>query len=392
MAQPFRAPLDAVAGTVPINAVQTATVVSEIASRLQRWLAITHSNTVIVPGLQDVSILHGGSVWWCRGRAVPVSHAVAALGALLAALLDHTAAHRAPAGLLYIVARATDPRHLAPFADLAEFHGTLSRYAASRPNVALDSLAARYAAACSGLPPLDARSTIADVRRLRRAGGVTLAQIAADTAIPISLLRELEWGVYTYWNLEHARGLLELYTERAGLDGDAVARVIEQEQALMVHERVQPDRLPTRVSPDAASLEPAILPYALAGLLMGAVFLAAPGERSVPPSSLHDPPAASLKQVRTVTLPEAEARPASIVRPPLTSVAHARPRRNRTSSTALSRPVFAPPNRRAAARNLDEGDKAQSRPAAHPLAKLARTIAGDGRFKVEPFPTVKDEK
>ena len=237
MARPFWAPLDAVAATVPVTSLQSATIVSEISVKLERWIDAKNPATVVVPAIQDVSILQDGSVWWCRGHAVPAASVVPVLGALLALLVDDTDAHRAPAGLLYVVARATDPRHLVPFSDLGEFRRTLGRYASPRPKVAMDALVARYAVACSGLPPLGLQSTISDVRRLRRASGVPLAQIAADTMIPLSLLRELEWGVFTHWSLEHARGAIDLYAERAGLNGDAVARVIEREPALLLPER-----------------------------------------------------------------------------------------------------------------------------------------------------------
>lgn len=400
MAQPFRASLDAVAGTVPITAVQSATIVSEISSKLERWLDRSHPVTVVVPSMRDVSILQGGSVWWCRGQAVPAPRAVAALGALLAALLDHTAAHRAPAGLLYVVARATDPRHLAPFADLTDFRRALVRYAASRPNVALDSLAARFAVACSKLPPLGTDSTISDVRRLRRAGGVTLAQIAIDTAIPISLLRELEWGVYTYWSLEHARGALELYAERAGLDGEAVARIVEQEQALVISDRVQPNLLSGRTTAKTLSVEHGVVPFALAALLTATVFLAA--QADPPPRPTPARAAVSLAPKPDQPLPVSAAdRPATGgLEQQLTPTAPRRPRGNRTAGTPLTeRPATALTGRPATALSREPSaapgprtpNESEARRPAHPLAKLARAIAGDGRYRVEPFPSIKNE-
>jgi hypothetical protein len=278
--------------------------------------------------------------------------------------------------LLYVVARATDPRHLAPFTDLSEFHKTLARYAAARPLIAMDALVARYAVACSGLPALGVESTISDVRRLRRAGGVPLAQIAADTAIPISLLRELEWGVYTHWNLEHARGALELYAERAGLDPDAVARVIEHEQTVGLpaeEHLLEPAALPEF---DAASSDRRTLPFALAALMVGTVLLAAPGDRSPRTGTVRAAVRESVPpEHSTLALPAADQpmRPGGS-EPHIAPAVNALPRRSRQMS-AVSRP------------------KAPVRSAnAHPLLKLARVIAGDGRYKVEPFPKLNAER
>jgi hypothetical protein len=368
MAQPFRAPLDAIATSIPITPVQGATIVAEISGKLERWIANKNPTDILVPSLTDVSILQGGSVWWCRGQTVSSARAVAMLGSLLSALLDQTARHRIPAGLLYVLARASDPRHLAPFADLGEFHRTLSRYAAARPAVALDALVARFAVASSGLPPLGGRSTISDVRRLRRAGGVPLAQIALDTAIPISLLRELEWGVYTYWNIELARDAVELYAERAGLDSDAVVRVIEHEQALAVREPAPADLVANGTSEVLAPADRRVMPFALAGLLIGAVLLA-PGDRPA-------------QVVRSATVAHDSA-PAA--RPPVPVPTSAHP--ETTGARPPIAPAINPLPRRSRATAVQRGRVRPEKPR-HPLVRLARAIAGDGHYKVEPFPKV----
>lgn len=373
MAQPFRAPLDAIATAIPISAVQSATIVTEISGKLDRWVTTKQPSSVIVPGMRDVSILQGGSVWWSRGHAVPPSRVVAALGALLASLLDHTAAHRAPAGLLYVVARATDPRHLAPLTDLSEFYKTLARYAAVRRSIAMDALVARYAVACSGLPALSEESTISDVRRLRRAGGVPLAQIASDTGLPISLLRELEWGVLTHWNLDHARGALDLYAERAGLDADAVARVIEHEQVTVWTPVETAVARPRDVVPHTTDRR--ALPFALAAMITAAVFLTAPGDRSPraerPRTMIPETSAAAPQPRATLAVAASTGSGIPATEPRVTPAVNPLPRRSRQVSTVARRKTAAPSS------------------AVHPLVRFARNIVGDGRYRVEPFPKPK---
>jgi hypothetical protein len=379
MALPLRAPLHAIVAVVPVSAIQSATIVCEVADKLARWITVKRPAEVVVPGIEDISITQGGSVWWCRGQAVPAGRVVPALGALLGSLLGPAVTRRTPAGLLYVVARATDPRHLAPFDGLTEFRTALARHAARPRAQVVDALLAQFCVAGSDLPQLTSDSSISDVRRLRRASGVALAQIAQDTGIAVSLLRELEWGVYTNWTLQHSRAAVTLYAERAGLDAHRVAEVIEREQAAAL--------VPGEELVAGAASHPAPsrnVPFALAMLLMAALMLAAPGDRAPEPIATKAI-AGTLALVPASLAAQGAAHPDTIdpgpqVRP-ATSPLPRRPRRVAARSrdvVALSRDV--------AARSRGRTTTPDAR---HPLVRLARAIAGDGRYIVEPFPKPK---
>ncbi len=69
--------------------------------------------------------------------------------------------------------------------------------------------------------------TISDVRRARRATGLRLADIAQRSRIPISLLRELEWGYFINWPADnYGRSQLVRYARAAGLDVEVVMRAV----------------------------------------------------------------------------------------------------------------------------------------------------------------------
>jgi cytoskeletal protein RodZ len=64
-------------------------------------------------------------------------------------------------------------------------------------------------------------------RANRRARGASLAAIGADTGIPVSLLRELEWGLFdNWWSSTGAEKPLRAYADAAGLDPDAVSALV----------------------------------------------------------------------------------------------------------------------------------------------------------------------
>jgi cytoskeletal protein RodZ len=69
--------------------------------------------------------------------------------------------------------------------------------------------------------------TISDVRRARRATGLTLAQISERSRIPIALLRELEWGYLRHWpSGQYGRTQLIRYARAAGLDEQVVVSTV----------------------------------------------------------------------------------------------------------------------------------------------------------------------
>jgi hypothetical protein len=80
--------------------------------------------------------------------------------------------------------------------------------------------------------------TISDIRRARRATGLTLTEIAGRTRIPAPLLRELEWGYLRNWPGGHyGRTQLVRYARAAGLDDEVVVDTVWPMLQGAVHER-----------------------------------------------------------------------------------------------------------------------------------------------------------
>jgi hypothetical protein len=147
---------------------------------------------------------------------------------------------RVPGALRIAVARALGTLDLPPYPSLDAFVSALGRFSSRDSDAVIRSLAA-------ALPGDVARGeteghqsdgrkstaverpalTISDVRRARRATGLTLADISERSRIPVSLLRELEWGYFVNWPAGHyGRTQLTRYARAAGLDDDVVMRAV----------------------------------------------------------------------------------------------------------------------------------------------------------------------
>jgi hypothetical protein len=68
---------------------------------------------------------------------------------------------------------------------------------------------------------------VSDLRRLRRRTGRSLASISERTGIPVSLLRQLEWGLFCNWpDIDSAEEYLRTYAAEAGLEPARVLAVV----------------------------------------------------------------------------------------------------------------------------------------------------------------------
>ncbi len=162
---------------------------------------------------------------------------------------------RAPGGLRLVIARAVGVLDLPPYPSLEAFCAAVDRFAIrDLPATARQLFAAwttaRVVASEPGasappahavealvpvpppLPPVpfdDAPAlTISDIRRARRATGLTLTDVAERSRIPAVLLRELEWGYLRNWPAgRYGRAQLVRYAHAAGLDVDVVLNVAE---------------------------------------------------------------------------------------------------------------------------------------------------------------------
>lgn len=135
---------------------------------------------------------------------------------------------RIPGALKLVLARAQGTLDLPPYPSLESFASAIDRFAAPDASGVVASLYARHAAAATRVRLQPAAAlTISDVRRARRATGLTLTEISIRSRIPVSLLRELEWGYFVNWPSGHyGRTQLVRYARAAGLDDEVVVEAV----------------------------------------------------------------------------------------------------------------------------------------------------------------------
>jgi helix-turn-helix protein/WD40 repeat protein len=224
------------ASGVRLRAGEAVAIVSEICRQRDRGalrgipsahiVRLTELGTVVVEGPVNTD-------------RPPVNAAAALLDELLETF-DAPTEYRAPGALRLVVARALGTLDLPPYGSLAEFCSAISRFAAPDLEEVVRNLFAAAAAHTepehvqpttpSAPVPIDlpAREalTISDVRRARRATGLSLDEISARAHIPTPLLRELEWGYLRNWPEGlYGRSQLVRYARAAGLDETVVVNV-----------------------------------------------------------------------------------------------------------------------------------------------------------------------
>jgi hypothetical protein len=184
--------------------------------------------TALVPTIGEIRLEADGRVSWSCGREMPVGQAGRALGLMLQRFVNaaEQAGERVPAALKFALARISDDQCLVPLQALGELLAVLDRIAPADAQAVVANLARRAGESANRLPR-PALSTVSDLRRARRARGASLAAIGADTGIPVSLLRELEWGLLdNWWSTSGAEKPLRAYADAAGLDPDAVSALV----------------------------------------------------------------------------------------------------------------------------------------------------------------------
>ena len=246
---------DLTAAGVGLRTLDAATIVRELVLRVAR------GEMPGVPSAHVIRLFASGAIS-IEGPVAADSRAVARAAHLLDTLLlgfNAPAAVRVPGALRLIVARAQSTLDLPPYPSLDSFAQALSRFASTDPETdgararrpaggasgtgaaAADAFAAadeRHESTSSSgaVAPPSARgwnplwrtarcSRSRDIRRARRATGLTLAEIAERTQIPALLLRQLEWGYFRNWPPSDA-GRIQLvrYAYAAGLDEELVVR------------------------------------------------------------------------------------------------------------------------------------------------------------------------
>jgi DNA-binding transcriptional regulator YiaG len=150
---------------------------------------------------------------------------------LLADLLPDfgaAAEYRASGGLRLVIARALGTLDLPPYATLDQFCAALGRFAVTDLALTARSLFHEWEQRQATRRPPDPvpELTISDIRRARRATGLSLDDIAAVSEVPAARLRELEWGDFRTWRADDEARLDVLkYARAAGLDEQIVLSI-----------------------------------------------------------------------------------------------------------------------------------------------------------------------
>ena len=151
---------------------------------------------------------------------------------------DAPSDYRASGGLRLVLARALRTLDLPAYDDLDGFAAALQRFAA--PDLAgsarslfraWEKARAAHAPAAPGPaapgPAAPSELTISDVRRARRATGLSLDDLAVVAEVPAERLRELEWGYLRHWQADpEARAQVVRYARAAGLDEQIVLAIV----------------------------------------------------------------------------------------------------------------------------------------------------------------------
>jgi Tol biopolymer transport system component len=222
--------------SIPLRPVEAVTIVRELAHR------VAQGSIPGVPSAQVVRVCPSGAIT-VEGPVAADGHELARAAHLLESLLPSFAAPvRVPGALRLIIARAVGTLDLPPYASLHEFAEALDRFAAPDPEECMRTLLDRCGESTGSRRQLrgeavtaiaatgsdDGRAiTISDIRRARRATGLTLADISAQIRIPAPLLCELEWGYLANWPASPAvRRHIVSYARAAGLDDQLVVRTV----------------------------------------------------------------------------------------------------------------------------------------------------------------------
>jgi hypothetical protein len=256
---------DLAAAGIALSPVEAVTIVRDVVMRASRGElpGVPSAHVIRVSGTGSISV---------EGPIAADDRAVPRAAHLLEAMLpgfDAPPELRVPGALRLVVARALGTLDLPPYRSLDAFAEALARFAAGDPRATLRQLAERRAASVASQVPLpdadvadtalthagddglisdavddavvDGRSattpvrlaprettlTISDIRRARRATGLTLAQISERSRISPRLLVELEWGYMRNWPASHlGRTQLVRYARAAGLDDQLVIRTV----------------------------------------------------------------------------------------------------------------------------------------------------------------------
>jgi len=142
---------------------------------------------------------------------------------------DAVPEYRASGAMRLVIMRALGTLDLPPYRSLAEFRHALDRFASQEAYETARALFLEWdrARATHALRTSEPGTlTISDIRRARRATGLTLDDVASIAEVPALQLRDLEWGYMRSWRPDAAcQAQLVRYARAAGLDEGLVVSI-----------------------------------------------------------------------------------------------------------------------------------------------------------------------
>ena len=210
------------AAGIRLRPAEAATLVSEIC---RQYAAGTLRG---IPSAGVIRITRDGEVV-AEGPMTTNQDAVRCTAHLLNVLVggfDAPPEYRASGALQIIIARALGTLDLPRYESLDAFCAALGRFATLDVSDAARDLFTDWIRTRMPRAAIAAPLTISDVRRARRATGLTLQHIAAVAGVPAVRLRDLEWGDMRQWRADaEGRAHVTRYARAAGLDDQVVLSI-----------------------------------------------------------------------------------------------------------------------------------------------------------------------
>ena len=235
---------DLAAAGVRLRPLEVVTIVRDLV------LQVARGEAQGIPSPHVIRLAPTGSVF-IEGPVAAGVRTVARAAQLLDTLLpgfDAPPELRTPGGLRLVAARGLGAVDLPPYPSLEAFADALNRFAAADAAPVVRQLVASWAESVAAGPtgtdgqatppvlesfasatpdPGAGELTVSDVRRARRATGLTIAQVAERSHIPVPMIRQLEWGYVRSWPTGlYGRTQLVRYARAAGLDEEVVISAI----------------------------------------------------------------------------------------------------------------------------------------------------------------------
>jgi hypothetical protein len=253
---------DLSAAGLRLRPTEAVTIVRALALQVARGELPGMPSAHVIRLLPSGAIAVEGPV--ASGRPVPRA------AQLLAALLpDSTRNGPEPTPLRRVIARAQMPGGDG-YASLEELAAALATFAAHDPLGAIGDLTARWAEAVrdadgtgahevaeDGGPvpgtPREPSAGVSEMRRARRETGLSLQEISKKSRIPVSMLRQLEWGYLRNWPTGlYGRTQLVRYARAAGVSQQVVLKAVLPLLEAQAIERAAPagSERPVPASPD----------------------------------------------------------------------------------------------------------------------------------------------